>query len=132
MGISDAGKNALLNAWDETASSQGGAGLGATHISLHTGDPGETGANEVSGGSPAYARKAATWAAASGGSKALSSALTFDVPAGTTVTHVGLHNHLTTTGGTAFLVSVALTNSRAFTNQGTLEVSAATISIPDS
>jgi hypothetical protein len=61
----------------------------ATHASLHTADPGSTGASEVSGGSPAYARKAITWAAASAGSKTLSAAVTFDVPAGTTVTHCG-------------------------------------------
>ena len=35
-----------------------------THFSLHTADPGATGASEVTGGSPAYARKAAVWAAA--------------------------------------------------------------------
>ncbi|MEO3875532.1 hypothetical protein ABGB18_42695 [Nonomuraea sp. B12E4] len=49
-------------------------------------DPG-TGANyagtEATGGSPAYARQAVTWGAASSGAKANSGALTFDVPAGT-------------------------------------------------
>lgn len=72
-------------------------GLGAvvTHISLHTADPGTTGASEVSGGSPAYARKPVTWSASSGGSKALASTYTFDVPASTTVAYVGLFSALT-------------------------------------
>jgi hypothetical protein len=61
----------------------------ATHASLHTADPGITGANEVTGGSPAYARKPITWAAASGGSKTLTGSVTFDVPPSTTLTHLG-------------------------------------------
>jgi hypothetical protein len=50
-------------------------------ISAHTGFPGTTGANEVTGGSPAYARKTIAVAAASGGSRLLSGAVVFDVPA---------------------------------------------------
>jgi hypothetical protein len=61
----------------------------ATWLSLHTADPGTTGTSEVTGGSPAYARKQGTFAAASGGERALSSDVTFDVPA-TTVAWVGL------------------------------------------
>jgi hypothetical protein len=37
------------------------AGDAVSHISLHTADPGETGASEVAGGS--YARQAITWTA---------------------------------------------------------------------
>ena len=59
-----------------------------THASLHTADPGSTGTSEVTGGS--YARVAITWAAASGGTKQLTAAVTFQVPAGTTITHFGL------------------------------------------
>ncbi len=58
--------------------------------SLHTAAPGSTGASEVTGGSPAYARKGLTWNSASGGSKTLSNTPTFDIPAGTTVAYVGL------------------------------------------
>lgn len=60
-----------------------------THASLHTADPGTTGASEVTGGAPGYARKAITWAAASAGSKTLTASVTFDVPGGVTVTHCG-------------------------------------------
>lgn len=63
-------------------------GLGAidaagTWVSLHTADPGTTGASEATGGSPAYARKQATWGSVSAGSVSMTGALTFDVPAGT-------------------------------------------------
>lgn len=79
MPLNDAGRNATV---DGLASVAGFA-------SLHDGDPSTTGANEISGGSPAYARQAITYAAASGGQRSSSAAITFDVPA-STVTHVGL------------------------------------------
>lgn len=56
-----------------------------THASLNTAYS-NTGANEVTGGSPAFARKAITWASSSGGVKALNGTLpAFDVASGTTV-----------------------------------------------
>ena len=70
--------------------------------SAHSGDPGATGtANELSGGSPAYARKAITWATATAAApsvKALSGFPTFDVPPGSTVAFIGLWT--LATGGT--------------------------------
>jgi hypothetical protein len=63
-------------------------------MSLHSGFPGSTGANEISGGAPAYARKSATVAAASGGSRSLSSAINFDVPA-STIKWLGFYNGAT-------------------------------------
>jgi hypothetical protein len=80
-----AAKNAMLDAEP------------TTHLSLHTAWS-ATGANEVSGGSPAYARQAATWDAASGAVAALSAPVTFDVPAATTVKWVG--RWTADTGGT--------------------------------
>ena len=56
-------------------------------VSLHTADPGGTGANEITGG--AYARQTPSWAAASGGSVSTDADMTFDVPAGNTVAYVG-------------------------------------------
>lgn len=84
MPLVDAGRHAALD----------GLATAVTHVSLHTGDPSTTGANEATGGSPAYARKAVTWAASSGGTKASSGALTFDVAAGT-YSYVGLWSALT-------------------------------------
>jgi hypothetical protein len=62
-----------------------------TLASLHTAFPGTTGANEVTGGAPAYAKKAITINASSGGSRALNAGVTFDVPA-TTVRWIGFWN----------------------------------------
>ena len=93
--FTDAAKNAMLDAEP------------STHLSLHT-DWSATGANEVTGGSPAYARKAATWDAAASAQAALSAAVTFDVPASTTVRFVGRWTALT--GGT-FLGMSALNGS---------------------
>lgn len=74
MPLTTSGKNTVLGAFD------------AAYIGLHTAYPGDAGSNETSGGSPAYARKAATWAAAASGERALSASVTgFDVAASTTI-----------------------------------------------
>lgn len=96
-----AAKNTMLNA------------LTVAYASLHTDDPSTTGANEVSGGSPAYARKAVTFNTASGGARALNADVTFDVPA-CTVKYVGYWT--AATGGT-FHGSDAVTNE-VFAAQG--------------
>ena len=62
-----------------------------TDASLHTAFPGNTGTSEVSGGAPAYARKAITINAPSGGIRALNASVAFDVPA-STVRWVGFWN----------------------------------------
>ncbi|WNN95002.1 hypothetical protein SEA_MAGRITTE_25 [Microbacterium phage Magritte] len=64
----------------------------ATHASLHTGNPGTTGANEVSGGG--YARKPLTWTPGASDGATAAAQVEFDVPAGT-YTHVGLWSALT-------------------------------------
>jgi hypothetical protein len=80
MGLETNGKNALV---DELASLVG-------FISLHTAQPNASGSNEVTGGLPAYARKACVWAAVGGtpGERQLNANLDFDVPA-TTVAYIG-------------------------------------------
>lgn len=90
MRFADVAVQRMLNALDEA----GGAGVGATHLSLHSAYS-TTGTNELTGGSPAYARKAATWSAASGRTKALTSAVTFDVAAAATVRFIGLWDAVT-------------------------------------
>lgn len=113
MGLSNAGRNVALDAI-------GDVGL---YVSLHTADPGTTGASEVTGGSPAYARKSVTWASASSGSMALSAAVTFDVPSGKTVTHFGVWS--AATSGT-FYGGGALSASEAFGAQGTYDLETGT------
>ncbi len=56
-------------------------GIVLDELSLHTDFPGTTGANEVTGGTPAYARQAATINASVGGARLLNATVAFDVPA---------------------------------------------------
>ena len=77
-GLSDYAENQLL---DHLIS------LG-DNVSLHTGDPGETGANELSGGS--YARFSGTFNAAAGGEKDNSALLEFPGLPAATITHAGV------------------------------------------
>lgn len=66
---SAAAENAGLNGLDGTA----GATNRVAYVSLHTADPGTTGANEMA----SCPRQAVSWNAASGGSKTNSNALAF-------------------------------------------------------
>lgn len=88
------------------------------YVSLHTSDPGDTGANECSGAS--YARVAITnngtnWPSASGGAKTTGAVVTFPTATGGgsgfgTVTHFGIWD-ASTSGNNLF--SGALTSSQA-------------------
>lgn len=94
-------------------------GTAATHGALFTADPGTSGTvtGEVTGGSPAYARKALTWTAGSSDGIVTASA-TFDVPTGTTVTHIGV---CSASSGANLLDRISIT-SQSFSAQGTLQV----------
>ena len=98
--------------------------LTVAYASLHTGDPSTTGANESTGGSPAYARKAVTFDAAAASARALNADVTFDVPA-STITYVGYWTAVT--GGT-FHGSDAVTNE-IFAAQGEYKLLAAGTSL---
>ncbi|GAB3863426.1 hypothetical protein GCM10028801_31020 [Nocardioides maradonensis] len=76
------------------------------YVSLHSGSPSTTGANEFSGGG--YARQACSWNAASSGSKTNSSALTFTTSGSTAATYFGTWS--ASTSGT-FGIGGALTSS---------------------
>jgi len=87
----------MANDYDDTAKNVMLDALAAVmvKVALHTGDPGgaNSASNEVTGGSPAYARKTIAWNAASAGSVDDSTnGLVFDVPAGTTVSWVSFWN----------------------------------------
>lgn len=73
----------------ENAALNGLAGVGNTNVipfvSLHTADPGTTGASE----SASTTRQSCSWNAASGGSKTNSSALTFTTPGTVAVSYMG-------------------------------------------
>ena len=78
---------ATTNATKETAA-LAVTGLGG-YISLHTADPGTTGASEATGGSPAYARKLTTWTGGASDGSVAGSEVTIDLAAGT-YTHFGV------------------------------------------
>lgn len=114
MPFKNDGKHRMLNHLAGNAAT----GAPITHASLHTGFP-ATGANEVTGGTPAYARKAITFEAAAGtelaGSIDVTAAPVFDVPAGTTVAAVGYWTALT--AGT--IMADADVTDEVFAAQGT-------------
>jgi len=80
-------RNSLLDTLANTSFA-----VATAYLSLHNGNPGITGANELTGGS--YARQLISWSAASGGSKANSGALNFTglpaVPSSAPITHMGI------------------------------------------
>lgn len=106
MGFTDAALNAGVDAVKA---------LG-TWISAHTGDPGTTGANEVTGGT--YAREQTTWGAASSGDTT-GSQVSIDIPAGTTVTHWGIWS--ASSGGT-FRNGSEISPSEGFGSAGVLNI----------
>lgn len=110
--ISTTAKNAMLDAL---------AAL-ITHIGL------ADGSGEIAGGSPAYARQAVAWGAASGGVVAMTGTEVFDVQAGDTVSKVILRGHLT--NGTPDYGTIPVT-SEVFGGQGTYTVTDLTITLSD-
>lgn len=128
MAMTDDLKNAMLDSGFGTGASSG------TYMSLHSADPTTTVAtalaNEIAGGSPAYARKQLNLAAAANGAKALAASAVFDVQAGDAFSHYALWS--VATGGTQaqFKGSAALTAAEgAYGSQGTYTVTALPISL---
>jgi len=120
MPYTTAGKNLMLDALRGVNPS-----VALAYASLHAADPGQSGTSEVTGGSPAYARKAITMGAASSGQIAASNQPVFDVPGGTTVTHVGFWSAVS--GGT-FLGSADVTDE-SFAGQGTYTLTSSTLDL---
>jgi len=81
--------------------------------SIHTANPTDDGsAAEVVGGTPAYARKAITFAAAAAGSRDSEVAPEFDIPAGTTISHYALWE------GANCVATGTLENAEEYAGQG--------------
>ena len=114
MAINNTGKNIMLDA----------LGTACTYLSLHSASPATLG-NEITGGSPAYQRKAVTWNAASNGSKTISNSPVFDVKGGDTVVCVGFCTAIT--AGTIHADDDVTPES--FGGQGTLTVTAGTVAL---
>lgn len=85
MPFSTADLNYVLTQW---------AANKALYMSVHSAYS-STGANELSGGSPAYARQSASWGTASGGSISVTGSYSFNAPAASTAAWVGFWDALT-------------------------------------
>lgn len=115
MSLEDPAKNAML---DHLASL-------VSHASAHSAFP-ASGANELAGGTPAYARKAIAFnAAASGSMSKTATAVVFDIEGGDTVAAIALWSALTV--GT--LYGGADVTDEAFGGQGTYTLTNMTVSI---
>jgi hypothetical protein len=118
MGFTDAVRNAMLDLLDESGAQS------ATHLSLHTADPGSTGDSEVAGGS--YARQAITWNDAAAGQKTIVEQPVFQIPGSTTITHFGLWSAVS--GGT-FRYGDLLPSSEVYGSPGTYTANSVTATV---
>jgi hypothetical protein len=116
MGLNATALNLMLDA----------LGAAITHASLHTDAVGGGSGNEVSGGSPAYARQGVAWGAASGGDLDLTGTEVFDIPSGTTVRRVGFFGHLT--NATPYYGDADITDE-AYGGQGTYTLTDADVTL---
>lgn len=89
----------------------------AVYVSLHTGDPGQTGANEVSGSG--YSRKQVTFSSPTNKTASNSAEVEFTNMPGVTVTHVGIWS-ASTSGD--FWWGGSLTTAKALTTGDTLKI----------
>jgi hypothetical protein len=91
----------------------------AVQVSVHSGNPGATGANEITGGG--YARITAVWDPSLGGLVLLSSPAVFSGPPGQPVAYIGLW---TTAGGTWLggVPAVLVSGILAFNDAGQLNL----------
>ena len=115
MGLNSTALNLMLDALAAVIS----------HVSLHTDVVGSGSGGEVTGGSPAYARQACAWGAASGGNIDMTGTEVFDIPAGTTVKRLGFFSAVTS--GT-FYGDAELTDE-VFAGQGTYTLTDADITL---
>lgn len=99
-------------------------GIATVYVKLHTADPGVG----TGGASAEVTRKAVTWAAASGGSKAMSGTLSWAswAAGAETISHISLWD--ASTSG-SMLWSGALSSSKAVANGDTLNITALTIAV---
>lgn len=86
-------------------------------ISLHTADPGTTGASEVPTNAN-YSRGAVTWGTPASSAVSNSGAVSVNIPANTTATHFGVWS--ASTGGTYYIGGALSSNVVSGTSPGTV------------
>jgi hypothetical protein len=94
------------------------------YVSLHTADPGETGASEATGGS--YARQSVAFDAAASGATANTAAINFTLMPAATLTHIGVWD--ASTAGN-FLWGGAASASRTTASGDTYQIPAGDLDI---
>ena len=107
MSISNQWENEVL---DHVFNNSAAPAVTTPWVSLHTGDPGETGANEVTGGS--YARKAGSFGAAAAGAVSNTAQIEYTNMPAATITHVGIWSSSTATASSAFIWGGSLTTNK--------------------
>lgn len=112
-GYTNAGKVVALTA----------LGQAAKFISVHSTDPGTTGAGELTGGTPAYARQAATWTTPTTDTLTLANQPLFNIPPSSTAAYVGFYTAAT---GGDLLWSRPLPAPEVYAGQGTYTLLSAT------
>lgn len=100
--------------------------VGTVYASLHTGDPGETGANELST-SGGYVRKSVgSWSSASGGAVSNAASISWPSLTAGVITHFGLWDAVS---GGNFLWGGALFTARSITAGDSASVAVGDIAI---
>lgn len=108
-----------------TEANQALSTTGWSYVSLHTGDPSTTGANEVTGGS--YARVSATWNSPSGGSVTNSNSLSINLPASTTASYFGIWS--ASSSGTYYVGGALSPSVTTGTSAGVVTIAAGSLSV---
>ncbi len=116
MGYAVEVHNAQLDLLDEDGT------YPAKYLSLHTDDPGDTGAHEVTGGS--YERQAITWQPAADGAKTINETPVFQIPSSTTIKFFGLWS---VSSGGSWRGGDALPTNETYTGPGTYTAKSLTI-----
>lgn len=98
---------------------------GWSFVSLHTADPGTTGASEVTGGS--YARVAVSWNAASGGSVTNSGSLSINLPASTTAAYFGIWS--ASSAGTYYIGGALSPSVTTGTSAGVVTIASSALTV---
>lgn len=112
MSISNTWENEIL---DHIFNNAAAPAVTTVYISLHTADPGDTGASEATGGS--YGRQAAGFGTAAAGQVSNTANIDFTNMPAATITHVGCWSNSTATASANFIWGGALTASKT-TNSG--------------
>ena len=108
-----------------TEANQALATTGWSYVSLHTADPGTTGASEVTGGT--YARVAVSWNAASSGSVTQSGALSINLPASTTASYFGVWS--ASSSGTYYIGGALSPSITTGASAGVVTIAAGSLSV---